>query len=115
MLVGITDYFTECGALEKEYEAKGMRFHFLDSLLKPRDFSLSVYSIELACLYLNCPVGLVGLGRIGSATALRLKAFGFILVGYDPYAPTGIEKVLGVLQQNIYRNVVNEIQQWRFS
>ena len=40
--------------------------------------------------------GIVGLGRIGTATALRAKAFGFEVVGYDPYLPSGQEIALGV-------------------
>jgi phosphoglycerate dehydrogenase-like enzyme len=40
--------------------------------------------------------GLVGLGRIGTATALRAKGFGMDLVGYDPYLPRGQEIALGV-------------------
>lgn len=40
--------------------------------------------------------GIIGCGRIGSATALRAKAFGFDVVFYDPGLPDGIEKALGV-------------------
>ncbi|XP_066582109.1 C-terminal-binding protein isoform X1 [Prorops nasuta] len=41
-------------------------------------------------------LGIVGLGRIGSAVALRAKAFGFTVMFYDPYLPDGIEKSLGL-------------------
>ncbi|KAJ8709574.1 hypothetical protein PYW08_009578 [Mythimna loreyi] len=41
-------------------------------------------------------LGIVGLGRIGSAVALRAKAFGFNVIFYDPYLPDGIEKSLGL-------------------
>lgn len=41
-------------------------------------------------------LGIVGLGRIGSAVALRAKAFGFNVMFYDPYLPDGIEKSLGL-------------------
>ncbi|MBZ0228399.1 MAG: C-terminal binding protein [Bauldia sp.] len=41
-------------------------------------------------------LGIVGLGRIGIATALRAKAFGLRVVAYDPYAPPGIEIATGV-------------------
>ena len=41
-------------------------------------------------------LGIVGLGRIGSAVALRAKAFGFVVVAYDPLLPLGWEKSLGV-------------------
>lgn len=40
--------------------------------------------------------GLIGCGRIGTATALRAKAFGCRVVFYDPYKPPGYEKALGV-------------------
>jgi phosphoglycerate dehydrogenase-like enzyme len=41
-------------------------------------------------------LGLVGCGRIGTAAALRAKAFGLRVVFYDPYLPAGVEKALGV-------------------
>lgn len=40
--------------------------------------------------------GIVGLGRIGTATALRAKAFGMDVVFYDPYKPDGYDKALGI-------------------
>ena len=40
--------------------------------------------------------GIVGLGRIGSATALRAKALGLEVVFYDPYKPDGYDKALGI-------------------
>jgi phosphoglycerate dehydrogenase-like enzyme len=40
--------------------------------------------------------GLVGLGRIGTATALRAKAFGFRVVFFDPYVPAGVHKAVGI-------------------
>lgn len=40
--------------------------------------------------------GIIGLGRIGTAVALRAKAFGFDVVFYDPYLSAGVEKALGV-------------------
>lgn len=41
-------------------------------------------------------MGIVGLGRIGTATALRAKAFGMRVMAYDPYLPSGTEIALGV-------------------
>jgi len=41
-------------------------------------------------------IGLVGLGRIGIATALRAKAFGLNVVAYDPYVSRGTEIAVGV-------------------
>ncbi|MGH7156448.1 MAG: NAD(P)-dependent oxidoreductase, partial [Acetobacteraceae bacterium] len=40
--------------------------------------------------------GVVGLGRIGTAAALRAKAFGFRVVCFDPYQPNGTELGLGI-------------------
>ena len=40
--------------------------------------------------------GVVGLGRIGVATALRAKAFGMNVVAYDPYVSRGSEIAVGV-------------------
>jgi C-terminal binding protein len=41
-------------------------------------------------------LGIIGIGRIGSAVALRMKAFGMNIGFYDPYVPSGYEKTLGV-------------------
>ncbi|WP_366554888.1 C-terminal binding protein [Aquibaculum sediminis] len=38
----------------------------------------------------------LGIGRIGTAAALRAKAFGFRVVCYDPYASRGVERALGI-------------------
>jgi D-3-phosphoglycerate dehydrogenase/C-terminal binding protein len=40
--------------------------------------------------------GIVGLGRIGSAVALRAKALGMDVVFYDPYKPDGYDRTLGI-------------------
>ena len=40
--------------------------------------------------------GIIGCGRIGTATALRAKAFGFAVQFYDPYVSSGYEKAIGV-------------------
>jgi phosphoglycerate dehydrogenase-like enzyme len=40
--------------------------------------------------------GIVGLGRIGTAVALRAKAFGFKVSFYDPYRTTGTELSFGI-------------------
>jgi phosphoglycerate dehydrogenase-like enzyme len=40
--------------------------------------------------------GIVGLGRIGTAAALRAKGLGFTVAFFDPYLPTGTELALGI-------------------
>ena len=41
-------------------------------------------------------LGIIGLGRIGTATALRAKALGFRVAFHDPYLPGGVDKAVGV-------------------
>ncbi|KAM4706869.1 C-terminal-binding protein 1 isoform 2-T2 [Discoglossus pictus] len=41
-------------------------------------------------------LGIIGLGRVGQAVALRAKAFGFNVIFYDPYLSDGIERALGL-------------------
>ena len=39
--------------------------------------------------------GILGLGRIGTAAALRAKAFGWNILFYDPYVPNGFDRSVG--------------------
>jgi phosphoglycerate dehydrogenase-like enzyme len=41
-------------------------------------------------------LGIVGIGRIGSAMALRAKALGLDVAYYDPHARPGMDKALGI-------------------
>lgn len=53
-------------------------------------------------------LGLVGCGRIGSATALRAKAFGLDVVFHDPYLPRGIDKALGIRRVNTLAELLEQ-------
>ena len=44
----------------------------------------------------DCTIGVVGLGRIGTAAALRAKAFDMDVVCFDPYKASGSELSLGI-------------------
>ena len=46
--------------------------------------------------HLGLLAGIVGLGRIGTATALRAKSLGMDVVFYDPYVADGRDKSIGV-------------------
>lgn len=55
------------------------------------------WETALACRRIRGQVfGVVGCGRIGTATALRAKALGYSVRFYDPYVSSGYEKSLGV-------------------
>lgn len=46
-------------------------------------------------------LGIVGLGRIGKAVALRAKAFGLNVAFHDPYVPDGTERALGLTRLSL--------------
>ena len=72
-------------------------FHFLNNRL--RDDSGAPWSYEPAKPLRRLreeTFGIVGVGRIGTATALRAKALGMKVAYYDPYAPDGRDKALGI-------------------
>ena len=52
--------------------------------------------------------GIVGLGRIGTAAALRAKAFGFRVVYFDPYTSSGTHKALGIEQVSTLEALLRE-------
>jgi len=45
-------------------------------------------------------IGIIGMGRIGTAVAVRSKSFGLSICFYDPYLPVGIDKVFGYERYN---------------
>ncbi len=52
--------------------------------------------------------GVVGLGRIGTAAALRAKALGMDVVFYDPYKPHGYDKALGIRRVESFEELLAE-------
>jgi C-terminal binding protein len=52
-------------------------------------------------------LGVVGLGRIGAATAMRAKAFGINVGFYDPYKPDGWDKALGLTRFRTLRELAS--------
>ncbi|MBN3291747.1 CTBP2 protein, partial [Polypterus senegalus] len=51
-------------------------------------------------------LGIIGLGRIGQAVALRAKAFGFNVIFYDPYLPDGVERSLGLQRMSTLQDLL---------
>lgn len=54
-------------------------------------------------------LGIVGLGRIGTATALRAKAFGMDVLFFDPYKPDGYDKALGVRRMESLEELLSSV------
>ena len=74
---------------------KGITFHTRELKLDPRRNwrpALNPYGKRLSA----CTFGIVGLGRIGTAAALRAKAFGMNVVFFDPNVTNGTDLAIGV-------------------
>jgi C-terminal binding protein len=69
---------------------------FLNSRLRARQGEWSYTQAQPVWRLRGRTFGIVGLGRIGSAAALRAKALGMDVCFYDPAAPDGRDKSLGV-------------------
>jgi phosphoglycerate dehydrogenase-like enzyme len=52
--------------------------------------------------------GIVGCGRIGTATALRAKALGLDVVFYDPLVKRGTDKALGIRRANTLEELLGQ-------
>jgi lactate dehydrogenase-like 2-hydroxyacid dehydrogenase len=53
-------------------------------------------------------LGIVGCGRIGTAVALRMKAFGLNIGFYDPYLARGYEKAIGIKRFESMDQLISE-------
>jgi len=53
-------------------------------------------------------LGIVGAGRIGSSVIKKLKSFKFDISFYDPYLPSGYEKVLNVKRTKTLKDLLKD-------
>ncbi len=56
----------------------------------------AVIDTPLVARLRDATFGILGLGRIGTAAALRAKAFGWKVIFYDPYVANGFDKAIGI-------------------
>ena len=54
-------------------------------------------------------LGILGCGRIGSAVAIRAKAFGMKVIFYDPYVSSGYEKTLSISREENLNEFLSKI------
>lgn len=109
-VVNIPDY----GSEDVADTAMGMMLslmrgiHFLNSRLQLSLGEWSYTQIQPLARLRDCPIGIVGLGRIGTAMALRAKALGMAVYFYDPYKPNGYDKALGIRKVETLQKFMKE-------
>jgi D-3-phosphoglycerate dehydrogenase/C-terminal binding protein len=64
--------------------------------LRPADADWRFHHVAPLYRLRERTLGILGLGRIGTAVALRGKALGMNVIFYDPYKPDGYDKALGI-------------------
>lgn len=82
--------------------------HFLNSRLRRGMGEWNVEQAKPVHRLRGRVFGIIGCGRIGTATALRAKAFGFDVVFYDPGLPDGVEKALGIRRVDSLGEILTE-------
>jgi C-terminal binding protein len=70
--------------------------HYMNSRLQRREGPWIYTQVQPTYRLRGRVFGIVGIGRIGTATALRAKALGMEVAYHDPLAPQGRDKSLGV-------------------
>jgi D-3-phosphoglycerate dehydrogenase/C-terminal binding protein len=76
--------------------ALGRGIHYLNSRLRAARGPWSFTQVEPLSRLRGRTFGVIGLGRIGTAVALRAKALGMRVAFYDPYVADGYDKALGL-------------------
>lgn len=69
---------------------------YADRALRAGERTWAHYLVEPVPRLADATLGIFGLGRIGTATALRAKAFKLRVIACDPYIPDGRGKAIGV-------------------
>jgi D-3-phosphoglycerate dehydrogenase/C-terminal binding protein len=70
--------------------------HYMNSRLRAMEGPWAYLQVVPLARLRGSTFGVVGLGRIGTAAALRAKALGMDVIFYDPYKPDGYDKALGI-------------------
>lgn len=80
--------------------------HFMNNRLRAASGPWSYTQVAPLPRLRGRTFGIIGIGRIGTAAALRAKALGMKVVFYDPYVPDGYEKSLGVQRVNLLEELL---------
>lgn len=82
---------------------------FLNSRLRDGIGEWSHTQVQPLTRLRNFRIGIVGLGRIGTAAALRAKAMGMDVFFYDPYKPDGFDKALGIQRAESLQGLLEQV------
>lgn len=82
--------------------------HFLNSRLREAVGPWSYLQVQPVPRLRGRTCGVIGIGRIGTAFALRAKAFGMNVMFHDPHVPDGFEKSLGVRRARTLDDLLGE-------
>jgi C-terminal binding protein len=84
--------------------------HYLNSRLREGTGEWSYQQVKPLKRMRGCNIGVIGLGRIGTAAALRAKALGMNVIFYDPYKPDGFDKALGIGRVESLQHLLEKVE-----
>ncbi|QMU29070.1 C-terminal binding protein [Adhaeribacter radiodurans] len=84
--------------------------HFLNSRLRSGHGEWSYTQGQPLRRLRDSSLGIVGLGRIGTAMALRAKCLGMEVSFYDPYKPDGYDKALGIKRAETLQELLQKVR-----
>jgi D-3-phosphoglycerate dehydrogenase/C-terminal binding protein len=82
--------------------------HFLNSRLRAARGEWSYTQAKPLYRLRGRTFGIVGIGRIGTATAQRAKALGMNVSFYDPYVADGWDRAIGVRRVETLNDLLSE-------
>ena len=86
----------------------GRAVHTLNSRLQRGDAPWHYKAVAPVHRLRGRVCGIVGVGRIGGAMALRAKALGMDVVFFDPYVPDGRDKSLGIRRAETLEDLLRQ-------
>ena len=82
---------------------------YLNSRLRAGQGVWSYTQVQPLTRLRNSKIGIVGLGRIGTATAIRAKSLGLDVIFFDPYKQDGYDKALGIRRANTFEDLLAQV------
>jgi D-3-phosphoglycerate dehydrogenase/C-terminal binding protein len=83
---------------------------YLNSRLRDGQGEWSYMQVKPLTRLRDRNIGIVGLGRIGTAAAIRAKALGMNVIFYDPFKPDGFDKALGIRRAETLKDLLQQVE-----